>query len=114
LGLVDDDRDVERVPPLYEQDKLLVGEDADPRLRDHLTVFQQRLELPKRKIDRAELVERVPPVLVAEALPVRAGGGDLRSLVFRHPASIAARCRRVGDPGAEGSYAVRSGAYWTQ
>lgn len=96
-------------PSTVRADELLVGEEADLRLRDDLTGFEQRLELPKGKIDRSQLVERVPPVLVAEALLVRTGRGDVRGLVFRHPASIAVRSRRGGDPGAEGSYAVRSG-----
>lgn len=32
-----------------------VGEDADCRLRYHLAVFEERLELRQRKVDRASL-----------------------------------------------------------
>lgn len=56
-----------------------MGEDADRCLRYNFAVFEQRLELSQRKVDRAELVERMPPVLVVKALPVRAGGGDVRA-----------------------------------
>lgn len=105
---------MERAPPLYEQDELLVGEDADRRLRYHLAAIEEGLELPKRKIDGAELVERVPPVLVAEALPVRAEAGTYGASSSgtwpasqRDPVGWAIRA-------PEGSYAVRGGPNWTQ
>lgn len=50
--LVDDDRDVERAHPLYEEDELLVCQDSGLGFCDDLARAQERLELAQRQVDR--------------------------------------------------------------
>jgi hypothetical protein len=68
---------VQRSQPLDEQHDLAPLERAVLDLGDDLTVSEELLELCEDQVERAQLVEDLPPVLVAEPLGIRPRDGPV-------------------------------------